>query len=200
MILASTVWPMYGCSSRTRRSSTSEAGRNPRRPMSTIRPPLTTSITTPLTISSRFLISSMFAQAFSYCARFLERTSRPSLSSFISTRHSTRSPIETISDGSTSLRIESSREGITPSDLKPMSRRTSSWSIFTTVPTTRSPSSNSRTLLPTSSARSVPTRLSSVITRGTYVPSALKVPICWEERRLVASVMRTSNTDHTGII
>ncbi len=32
------------------------------------------------------------------------------------------------------MRIESSRAGMTPSDLKPMSSRTSSWSIFTTVP------------------------------------------------------------------
>jgi len=44
-----------GWSSRTRRSSTSEAGKKPRSPMSTMRPPLTTSMTTPLTTSSRFL-------------------------------------------------------------------------------------------------------------------------------------------------
>ena len=118
--------------------------------MSTMRPPLTTSMTTPLTTSSRFFSSSMLAHAFSYWARFFDRTRRPSLSSFWRTRHSTRSPSETISEGSTSLRMESSREGMTPSDLKPMSRRTSSWSILTTVPTTRSPSSNSRTLSPTS--------------------------------------------------
>ncbi len=45
--------------------------------------------------------------------------------------------------GLASLRMESSRTGMTPSDLKPMSTRTSSRSIFTTVPLTRSPSSKS---------------------------------------------------------
>ena len=44
-----------GCRSRTRRSSTSEAGRKPRRPMSRMRPPLTTSMTGPLTTPSRLL-------------------------------------------------------------------------------------------------------------------------------------------------
>ena len=47
-IFASISWPRYGVRSRTRRSSMSEAGRKPRRPMSTIRPPLTTSITEPV--------------------------------------------------------------------------------------------------------------------------------------------------------
>ena len=51
-------------------------------------PPLTTSMTTPFTTSSRFFSSSMLLHAFSYWARFLERTRRPSLSSFCRTRHS----------------------------------------------------------------------------------------------------------------
>jgi hypothetical protein len=42
------------------------------------------------------------------------------------------------------LRIESSFEGMTPSDLKPMSTRTSSLSIRTTLPLTTSPSLNGR--------------------------------------------------------
>ena len=66
MILASTVVPMYGCRSRTRRNSTSEAGRKPRRPISTMRPPLTTSMTEPETIPSPSLISSILPQARSY--------------------------------------------------------------------------------------------------------------------------------------
>ena len=52
MILHSSVWPMNGVRSRTRRISTSDAGRNPRRPMSTMRPPLTTSMTLPWTVRS----------------------------------------------------------------------------------------------------------------------------------------------------
>ncbi len=45
--------------------------------------------------------------------------------------------------GSASLRMDSSRDGITPSLLNPISTRTSSRSILTTVPSTRSPSSKS---------------------------------------------------------
>ena len=52
------------------------------------------------------------------------------------------SPTVTISLGSASWRIESSREGITPSVLYPTSRSTSSRSIFTTIPWIRSPSLN----------------------------------------------------------
>ena len=166
MILASMTLPTYGCSSRTRRSSTSEAGRKPRRPMSTIRPPLTTSMTGPDTISPLFFFSSMVVQARSYWARFLDRTRRPSLSSFWSTRASTWSPSETISAGSTSLRMESSRAGMTPSDLKPMSRRTSSRSILTTVPSMTSPSSNSMMESPIAFSRSASPRSSSTMVRG----------------------------------
>ena len=95
--------------SRTRRSSTSDAGRKPRRPMSRMRPPLTTSMTGPSTTPSSSLIFSIVPQARSYCARFFDRTRRPSLSSFWRTSASTLSPSDTISDGSTSLRIDSSR-------------------------------------------------------------------------------------------
>ena len=111
--------------------------------MSRIRPPLTTSITSPSTFSPALNFSSMRFQARSYSARFLERTRRPSLSSFWSTSASMESPSATRSAGLASLRMESSRTGMTPSDLKPMSTRTSSRSIFTTVPLTRSPSSKS---------------------------------------------------------
>jgi hypothetical protein len=55
MILACRVLPMYGARSRTRRSSTSDAGRKPRRPMSMMRPPLTTSMTGPSTTPSASL-------------------------------------------------------------------------------------------------------------------------------------------------
>ena len=48
-----------------------------------------------------------------------------------------------MSAGSASLRMDSSREGMTPSLLNPMSTSTSSRSILTTVPSTRSPSSKS---------------------------------------------------------
>ena len=67
--------------------------------MSTMRPPLTTSMTGPLTTPSDSLIFSIVPQARSYWARFLERTRRPSLSSFWRTRASTGRPGETISDG-----------------------------------------------------------------------------------------------------
>ncbi|OUD85373.1 hypothetical protein BC477_13255 [Clavibacter michiganensis subsp. michiganensis] len=116
-IFASISWPRYGVRSRTRRSSMSEAGRKPRRPMSTMRPPLTTSMTVPVTTPSDSLIFSTSPHARSYCARFLDRIRRPSLSSFWRTRASTVSPTLTTSVGSTSCLIDSSREGMTPSVL-----------------------------------------------------------------------------------
>ena len=85
--------------------------------MSTIRPPFTTSMTGPFTMPPDSLMSSIRAQARSYWARFLDRTSRPSLSSRVITSASTISPTATTSEGSMSLRMESSRAGITPSDL-----------------------------------------------------------------------------------
>ena len=81
-------------------------------------PPLTTSMTGPETTPSRSLTSSMVPHARSYWARFLDRTRRPSLSSFCRTRASIRSPRLTISWGSTSWRIDSSRAGITPFGLE----------------------------------------------------------------------------------
>ena len=108
-----------------------------------MRPPLTTSMTSPVTGSPALNFSSTEIQERSYSARFFERIRRPSLSSFCRTRASILSPTSTSSEGSASLRIESSRTGMTPSDLKPMSTRTSSRSILTIVPSTRSPSSNS---------------------------------------------------------
>src|SRR5215831_94675 len=50
------------------------------------------------------------------------------------------SPVLTTSCGSTSCLIDSSREGMTPSVLYPMSSKTSSRSTLTTVPSTMSPS------------------------------------------------------------
>ena len=118
-------------------------------------------MTGPLTTPSFSLISSIVPQARSYCARFLDRMRRPSLSSFWRTSASSSSSSETISWGSTSLRIESSREGITPSDLKPMSSSTSSLSILTTRPVTMSPSSNSTIVASTASANDCPPRSSN---------------------------------------
>ena len=97
--------------------STSEAGRKPRTPRSRIRPPLTTSITVPSTGSPESAAFSIRRQAFSKRARFLERIRRPSWSSLVRTRASTSSPSSTSSEGFTDLRIESSFEGMTPSDL-----------------------------------------------------------------------------------
>ena len=91
--------------------------RKPRRPMSRMRPPLTTSMTVPVTTPSSSLIFSIVPQARSYCARFLDRIRRPSLSSFWRTRASTSSPTATTSEGSTSCLMDSSREGMTPSVL-----------------------------------------------------------------------------------
>ena len=76
--------------------------------MSTISPPLTTSITVPETIPSASLISSILCHALSYWARFLERTRRPSASSRCRTSASICSPSATTSPGSALLRIESS--------------------------------------------------------------------------------------------
>jgi hypothetical protein len=71
----------------------------------------------PVTTPSFSLIFSTSPQARSYCARFLDRMRRPSLSSFWRTRASTSSPTLTTSLGSTSCLMESSREGMTPSVL-----------------------------------------------------------------------------------
>ena len=135
------VWPRYSSRFGTRRMSTSEAGRKPRTPRSTIRPPLTTSITAPLTGSPDSAAPSILRQARSKRARFLDRIRRPSWSSLVRTSASTSSPSSTSSLGSTDLRIESSLLGMTPSLLYPMSTRTSSLSIRTTLPVTTSPSS-----------------------------------------------------------
>ena len=125
-----------------------------------MRPPLTTSITGPVTTSSASFFASIVPHAFSYCARFFERIRRPSLSSLVRTRASTCSPSDTTSWGSTSLRIDSSLVGMTPSDLYPMSRSTSSESIFTTVPLTRLPSSNS-TIVASIASANEPSRSST---------------------------------------
>ena len=109
--------PMNSSRSWTRRMSTSDAGRNPRTPRSRIRPPLTTSITRPRTGSPDSAAPSIFFQASSKRARFLERIRRPSASSFVRTSASISSPRLTSSAGFTDRRIESSATGITPSDL-----------------------------------------------------------------------------------
>jgi hypothetical protein len=57
-------------------------GQEAAQPMSRMRPPLTTSMTVPVTMPSSSLIFSIVPHARSYCARFLDRISRPSLSSF----------------------------------------------------------------------------------------------------------------------
>ena len=82
-----------------------------------MRPPLTTSITVPSTCSPAAAAASMRFHAFSKRARFLERISRPSWSSFCMTRASIHSPRETSSSGLTLLRIDSSGSGMTPSLL-----------------------------------------------------------------------------------
>src|SRR4051794_25047697 len=133
--------PRYSSRFGTRRMSTSEAGRKPRTPRSTIRPPLTTSMTEPVTGSPDSAAPSILRQARSKRARFLERMRRPSWSSLVRTRASTSSSSSTSSEGSTDLRIESSLLGMTPSLLYPMSTRTSSLSMRTTLPVTTSPSS-----------------------------------------------------------
>src|SRR5579875_1389851 len=144
--------------------------------MSRMRPPLTTSMTGPRTTPSASLMASMLPHARSYWARFLDRMRRPSLSSFWSTRASIWSPTLTTSWGSTSWRMDSSRTGITPSDLKPMSRRTSSLSTLTTVPWTMSPSSNSTMVPAMASSREVSPRSLTTTCWGTYSPSSSKPP------------------------
>src|ERR1044072_7521 len=71
------VWPSCSSRSGTRRMSTSEAGRKPRTPRSTIRPPLTTSITAPLTGSPESAAASILRQARSKRGGLLGRTKRP---------------------------------------------------------------------------------------------------------------------------
>ena len=129
-----------------------------RRPMSMMRPPLTTSMTGPSTTPSDSLILSIVPQARSYCARFLESSSRPSLSSLVRTSASSSSPIFTTSKGLTSLRMRQLAGGDDTSDLYPMSSRTSSLSIFTTVPLTIWPSSTSTSVPAMASSNDCPGR------------------------------------------
>ena len=174
MIFASSSWPMYGSRSRTRRISTRDAGRKPRRPMSRMRPPLTTSITVPVTGSSLACSSSMAPQARSYCARFLDRIKRPSLSSLVRTSASTSSPTSTTSSGLTSCLMDSSREGITPSVLYPMSSSTSSWSTLTTVPSTMSPSLKYLMVASTAARKSSAVPISLIATCGVLEDGILR--------------------------
>ena len=82
-----------------------------------MRPPLTTSMTVPSTVSPAVEAASMRFQAFSKRARFLDRIRRPSWSSFCITRASIISPSCTSSSTFTDLRMLSSLSGITPSLL-----------------------------------------------------------------------------------
>ena len=90
--------PTYGCRSRTRRISTSDAGRKPRRPMSRIRPPLTTSMTVPVT-SFLLLVLLDRAPGALVLRPLLGQDQPASLSSFWRTRASTLSPTLTTSSG-----------------------------------------------------------------------------------------------------
>ena len=118
MILHSSVRPMNGCRSRTLRRSTSDAGKKPRRPMSMISPPLTTSMTGPLTAPSAAFLAFVSPQS-AFVLRPLLRQDQPAVlvlllenEGFESARRARRPRTS-----ATSLRIESSFEGMTPSDL-----------------------------------------------------------------------------------
>ena len=76
-----------------------------------MRPPLTTSMTLPMTGSPDSAAPSMRFQASSKRARFFERMRRPSASSFVSTSASISSPTATSSAGLTERRIVSSATG-----------------------------------------------------------------------------------------
>jgi hypothetical protein len=136
MIFASSVLPTYGCRSRTRRISTSDAGRKPRSPMSRMSPPLTTSITVPSTTSSASFLASIVPPL---VLGVSHRISRPSSSLLLRPGPDLVADLDDIVRVDVVL-IDSSREGMTPSVLYPMSRRTSSRSTLTMVPSTMSPS------------------------------------------------------------
>ena len=82
-----------------------------------MRPPLTTSMTVPVTGSPLSKAASMRFQAFSNLARFLLRMRRPSASSLVMTSASISSSRATSSEVFTLLRMLSSLTGMTPSDL-----------------------------------------------------------------------------------
>ena len=82
-----------------------------------MRPPLTTSMTFPVTGSPDSAAASMRFHASSKRARFFERMRRPSASSYVRTSASISSPTDTSSAGLTERRIVSSATGMTPSDL-----------------------------------------------------------------------------------
>ena len=82
-----------------------------------MRPPFTTSITRPVMGSPLSDLRSISFHASSKRARFFERISRPSESSFVSTSASISSPMPTSSPGLIERRIDSSATGMTPSDL-----------------------------------------------------------------------------------
>ena len=82
-----------------------------------MRPPLTTSMTRPVTGSLCSCAASIAFQAISKRARFFDRIRRPSASSFVITSAAISSPTVTSSAGFTERRMESSLTGMTPSDL-----------------------------------------------------------------------------------
>ena len=82
-----------------------------------MRPPLTTSMTEPLTGVPSSAAFSIRCQARSNRARLRDRIRRPSASSLVNTSASTMSPTDTSSAGSTDFLMDSSLAGTTPSLL-----------------------------------------------------------------------------------
>ena len=113
-----------------------EPGRKASTPSrSTTMPPLMRRVSRPFTVEPPSWASLMLSQTRMKSAFCLERTTRPSRSSTFSRNTSTSAPISIDSGAS-----PNSFSGMAPSDLKPMSTRTSPGVVPTTRPLTISPS------------------------------------------------------------
>src|ERR1700745_2129255 len=89
------------------------------------------------------------------------------------------SPVLTTSCGSTSCLIDSSREGMTPSVLYPMSSKTSSLSTLTTVPSTMSPSLKYLMVSPIAARNASSDPMSLTATLGVELACVLLVICGW---------------------
>ncbi len=170
-----------GCTSRTGRISTWLPGRNATAPLrSTVKPPLTRPKITPSTRLPAANSSSSLSQAASRRARSRDSIASPWLFSTRSTNTSTSSP--TWSSAFWPGAGANSRSGTRPSDLRPTSITTMSFSMAVTVPLTTRPSK------PWSSPPSVSFKSAA---KSSRVGNAA-VAISWECPSIIVPAVRLS--------
>ena len=132
MTLNSSVLPSSAAGSRIGRTSTSEPGKNARtRSISTVKPPRTRPLMTPLTISPCWNASSRRAHVRVRLAFSRDNRVSPKPSSTVSSATSTSSPTLT---SSSPRSLKNCSAGITASDFRPALTMTMSEFTSTTVP------------------------------------------------------------------